>query len=114
MMHPSVYAEYTPAKHSVSRRFFGAAVLAAGCLTYTHARATSASSGYNCLSPELLKSLDMPVPEHGSGTQMMTVKHPDPAIKETMEVPVKIALNGWTSADFHSHLAKVSWMNPIR
>ena len=47
----------------------------------------------------------MPVPKGGPATRMVTVTHPK--TEETMKVPIKIALNGWTSADFHAYLAKI-------
>ena len=47
----------------------------------------------------------MRVPEAGPAKSMVTVTHPKTG--ETMKVPIKIALNGWTSADFHSYLAKI-------
>ena len=59
-----------------------------------------------CLTPEFLQEKGLPVPANGAAEQMMVATNPSDEA-ETMEVPVKIALNGWTSADFHSYLAKV-------
>ena len=110
--------------HVLTRRFFGTAALLAfvSILCIDARQSPTAKSLVQCpaatlppapvipektnvcLTPEFLKQNNLPFPLKGAATQMMKAVRGD----ESMEVPVKIALNGWTSADFHSYLAKVT------
>ena len=77
-------------------------LLAALCVACT--------SAHSCLSPQFLAKLDVLAPEDGAATRLVTLTNRKTG--NTMKVPIKIALNGWVSAYFHSHLAKVrgvSW-----
>ena len=65
---------------------------------------TSYVSCYSCLSPELLADFGIPAPKRGAAATMATVRHPQTG--EKMEVPIKIALNGWMSGDLHSYITK--------